>query len=192
MSLIDAGQIGEVRLIRAAFGFPYRGAQDFRYDKTLGGGALLDCGGYPVKLASILLGPNLKVATASLSSARGHEVDIFGSITLENEKNAVAQLSFGMDNAYKCELEIWGSQGTLLAPRIFTPPADFSPEIVVKNKEEQTIKVPADDQFLNSLNHFYRCITYPAARAESYNEIKAQNKIIEDVIKISKRSRKKI
>ena len=38
-------ELGELRLIRIDFGFPFRGAGDFRYNKELGGGALLDCGG---------------------------------------------------------------------------------------------------------------------------------------------------
>ena len=44
-------ELGELRLIRIDFGFPFRGANDFRYNKELGGGALLDCGGYTLKLA---------------------------------------------------------------------------------------------------------------------------------------------
>ena len=40
---IRSGKVGEIRMIRAAFGFPFRGSQDFRYNKKMGGGALLDC-----------------------------------------------------------------------------------------------------------------------------------------------------
>ena len=52
--LISSGELGDIRLYRMAFGFPRRGSNDFRYVKALGGGALLDCGGYPVRLALIM------------------------------------------------------------------------------------------------------------------------------------------
>ena len=53
---ISSGEIGDVRLYRITFGFPRRDARDFRYNKALGGGALLDAGGYTMKYATTLLG----------------------------------------------------------------------------------------------------------------------------------------
>ena len=38
-----------------------RGTNDFRYNRDLGGGALLDCGGYTVKLAGLFLGMTAKM-----------------------------------------------------------------------------------------------------------------------------------
>ena len=43
LEIVDSGQLGEVRLYRIDFGFPLRDKADFRYNKVLGGGALLDC-----------------------------------------------------------------------------------------------------------------------------------------------------
>ena len=106
---ISEGTIGEVRLIRIDFGFPFRGANDFRYNKALGGGALLDCGGYTLKLASLFLGDSAKVTASQLNGKDGFEVDIYGSATLTNNEGLTAQVSFGMDNSYKCSLEVWGS-----------------------------------------------------------------------------------
>ena len=63
-ALIANGKLGEIRLYRMAFGFPKRGGNDFRYVKALGGGALLDCGGYPVRLALELLGQSAEVTQA--------------------------------------------------------------------------------------------------------------------------------
>lgn len=179
--MIEEGKIGELRQVRAAFGFPYRGANDFRYQRELGGGALLDCGGYPVKLASLLLGKSTQVVAASLIEARDHDVDVFGSVTLMNDDKITAQLAFGMDNFYKCELEVWGSEGCLLAPRIFTPPANFKPNIIFKAKEEKEILVAEDDQFLKSINYFKECIDNEKTRTESYDEILNQSRLIEDI-----------
>ena len=91
---IATGEIGELRLIRTAFGFPFRGRNDFRYHKELGGGSLLDCGGYPVRLALELLGDSARVTQARLTRPENFEVDLFGSAVLENNCGMCAQVSF--------------------------------------------------------------------------------------------------
>lgn len=40
-------------------------------------------------------------------------IDIFGSAAFINNKGTVVQTAYGMDNDYKCELEAWGSKGTI-------------------------------------------------------------------------------
>ena len=185
--LISDGEIGELRQIRTAFGFPYRGASDFRYDKALGGGALLDCGGYPVKLSTMLLGKESQITTASLNAAKNHEVDLFGSATLQNDAGITSHISFGMDNYYKCELEIWGSKGTILAPRIFTAPADLKVNVFLNNGDKKVLEVPEEDQFLGSLNHFYDCITSEATRIDTYSEIEIQSKHIHGIFKLNQK-----
>jgi len=181
INLICKKEIGDVRLIKASFGFPYRGEKDFGYEKSLGGGALLDCGGYPLKLASVLLGESGKVVCSQLNGAKKHDVDVYGSATLVNNDGLTAQISFGMDNAYRCELEIWGSEGFIIAPRVFTPPADMKPTIIVRKANEKIIEVCEDDQFQNSAEWFADCIENTDIRIENYNKIYRQSKLFEKV-----------
>ncbi len=157
--LIANGTLGEVRLIRAAFGFPMRGKDDFRYQKAMGGGALLDCGGYPVRLALELLGETAKVTQSRLVQPDGYEVDLYGNAVLENKNGLCAQISFGMDNAYQCQLEVWGSRATLIAPRVFTAGADVVPKLILKSSNgEDVLELPKDDQFLHSIEAFYQMV----------------------------------
>lgn len=150
---LQSGAIGELRQIRMSFGFPFRGMQDFRYSKELGGGALLDCGGYPVALALRLMGPETIITTCALHEKYG--VDLFGSATLQNKSGLTAQISFGMDNSYRCELEVWGSTGCLMTNRIFTAPPDFTPVVkIVRQYGNEVIQLPADHAFLNSIYAF--------------------------------------
>lgn len=174
--------IGDIRLIRIDFGFPFRGANDFRYDKKLGGGALLDCGGYTVKLAGMFLGDSARVTASQLNSKDGFEVDIFGSATLVNNDGLTAQISFGMDNSYRCNLEIWGSTGTLFTGRILTAPEGFEPAVVVKNEVgEQVFTLPADDTFKNSIEFFGRCLAEKKTRAEHYEAVRRQSELIKSL-----------
>lgn len=153
--MIADGSLGAIRLYRMSFGFPMRGQGDFRYHKELGGGALLDCGGYPIRLALELLGDTAKVVYSKLIQPDGFEVDLYGSAVMENDTGEVAQISFGMDNAYQCQLEVWGSKATLIAPRIFTAGEGVKPTLILRtSSDESKIELDADDQFLHSIEWF--------------------------------------
>ncbi len=160
--LIAEGILGNIRLYRMSFGFPKRSENDFRYNKVLGGGALLDCGGYPVRLALELLGSSTRVVQAKLSQPIEYEVDLYGNAVLENRDGMCAQISFGMDNAYQCQLEVWGSKATLIVPRIFTAGAGFAPTMVLRtSSDERLITLEEDDQFLHSIEVFARKYAAP-------------------------------
>lgn len=174
--------VGDIRLIRIDFGFPFRGANDFRYDKSLGGGALLDCGGYTLKLASMFLGETARITTSQLNYKDGFEVDVYGSAVLVNDEGLTAQVSFGIDNSYRCDLNIWGSTGTLFTGRILTAPDGFEPTAVIKNADgEQTFTLPADDTFKKSIEFFGECIANESTRASNYDKILIQSKLVDKV-----------
>lgn len=177
---LSEGIIGDVRLIRIDFGFPFRGANDFRYDKKLGGGALLDCGGYTVKLAGMFLGDSARITASQLNYKDGFEVDIYGNSTLVNDDGLTAQVSFGMDNSYRCNLEIWGSTGTLFTGRILTAPEGFEPTVLIKNAEgEKAFTLPADDTFRKSIDFFRECVQNKQIRKDHYDIICRQSELIE-------------
>ncbi|WP_195515302.1 Gfo/Idh/MocA family protein [Paraclostridium bifermentans] len=179
-NIIAKGDIGDVRLYSIKFGFPQRELNDFRYNKELGGGALIDAGGYTIKYASMLLGNEVKITCANMNYIDKFEVDMYGSATLVNELGETAQIAFGMDNSYKCELEVWGSKGVLKTGRVLTAPVDFIPSAsIIKGNENIEIKLPADDSFLKSIIHFRKCIEIDSIREESYKVIEKQAKLVE-------------
>ncbi len=182
--IIRSGEIGKVRHYRIQFGFPRRAAGDFRYNKSLGGGALLDCGGYTLKYASLLLGASARLTTSSSYYEENEEVDIFGSATLVNTEGVVAQLSFGMDCNYKCMIEAWGSQGTLTTGRVLTAPDGFEPDVIIrKGNDEEVRKLPSDEAFVKSIRFFADCIEDREARELNYSAIERQAQYIDSFIK---------
>ena len=184
--MISAGEIGKVRQYRISFGFPRRAINDFRYNKALGGGALLDAGGYCMKYASFLLGETARLECANSYYESGFEVDIFGSCTMSNDKGTVVQMSFGMDCDYKCELEAWGSTGTLTTGRILTAPDGLEPDMIIKhNQEYVTKKLPADNAFEKSIRRFYDCLTNDEVREENYRIIERQSSFVDQYKKLS-------
>lgn len=179
--LIADNIIGGLRLIRITFGFPKRSESDFRYNKSLGGGALLDCGGYTLKLATLLLGESCRIVSSRLHHGN-YDTDIFGCATLENNDGLTAQVSFGMDNFYKCELELWGSRGTIVAPRIFTAPPDFEAPVRINvEKQEMHTETFQDDHFLKSIEQFYDAIENNDIREQIYEQILQQAYLVDSI-----------
>lgn len=180
-NIVNSGEIGDVRLYRISFGFPRRAANDFRYNKNLGGGALLDAGGYCMKYANYLLGGDAHVTTAQANYIDEFEVDMYGSASMCNNKGQVAQIAFGMDNDYRCDIEIWGSIGTITSGRILTAPAGFvSSYTVKKNQDIETRSLTADDAFLKSIQRFVDCVNDNVVRIDEYELLKKQEQLLEE------------
>lgn len=185
--IVKSGKIGDVRLYRISFGFPLRQINDFRYNKALGGGALLDAGGYCMKYANYLLGDTAKVVTAQANYMKGFEVEMYGSATMSNDEGTVAQMAFGMDNDYQCKIEIWGSKGTLTSNRILTAPAGFVPNASIKNNQNvETVELSADDAFLKSIMRFKACVENEEARLDNYKKLHQQETLVEQFKKLAK------
>jgi NDP-hexose-3-ketoreductase len=177
--IIYDGEIGDVRLYRISFGFPRRALNDFRYNKSLGGGALLDAGGYTLKYAGLLLGKTAQVVYAQSNYIPDFEVDISGSAALVNEQGITVQIAFGMDNSYKCDLEVWGSKGCLTTGRVLTAPAGFIPEVTLKTgNDTETRQFPTDDAFKKSIQYFQKCIEDEKIRKYNYQQITRQAHLI--------------
>ena len=168
-------------------GFPRRAANDFRYNKELGGGALLDAGGYCMKYASWLLGDTAKLVCANAYYEPDFEVDIFGSCTMVNNEGTIVQMSFGMDCDYKCELEAWGSTGTLTTGRILTAPDGLEPDMIIKHNQELIKKkLPADNAFEKSIRRFYDCLASYVLREENYQIIERQSSFVSEFKRLSR------
>lgn len=181
--IVQNGEIGDVRLFRISFGFPRRAPNDFRYNKILGGGALFDCGGYTLKYANMLLGETAEIVYAQSNYTAEFNVDISGSAALINDQNITVQIAFGMDNCYKCDLEIWGSKGCLTTGRVLTAPAGFVPEVTIKiGNGTETRNLPADDAFKKSINHFQKCIVDENLRKRTYDQITQQARLIDNFL----------
>lgn len=148
--------IGEIKVLRSAFGFPkFDEASNIRYIKELGGGALLDAGAYTTLAAQFFLGRELKVIGAVLSKEQ-HEVDFNDHVLLQNEKGICAQLSFGFDHFYQNNIELWGTKGRITMKRAFTAGPDVSPVLEIETPEGAKVhSLPPDNHFHKLLQQFH-------------------------------------
>ena len=107
-------EIGELRLVRAAFSFPLVGRDDdVRWDPALDGGALLDVGCYCVSAARLFGGEPEHVSSEAVMTRRGVDSRFAGILRFPGD--VVATFDCGFDLAARDELEIAGSEGSLFA-----------------------------------------------------------------------------
>ncbi|MFF4173859.1 Gfo/Idh/MocA family protein [Streptomyces sp. NPDC001744] len=180
--LLADGAIGEPRALHAAFTVPAPAEGDIRYDPELGGGCLADIGLYPVRAAVHLLGTELDVAGAVLSAAPGRRVETSGAALLRRADGVGAQLTFGMEHAYRSRYELWGSEGRITVDRAFTPAADHRPRLLVERASgTETVTLPAEDQAAASLTAFAAAVHGRRAGAGDEAELLAQADLIERI-----------
>ena len=114
--LISEGAIGEVRHVRAEFGFSPVGARkEMKMNPSLGGGALLDVGIYNIGFASMVLGINPTGIQAALNICDAG-TDDFGTAVLTYDGGKSAALSASIGVVMPTEGVIFGTKGRLTLP----------------------------------------------------------------------------
>jgi dTDP-3,4-didehydro-2,6-dideoxy-alpha-D-glucose 3-reductase len=165
--LVADGRIGELRTFQAAFTIPRLPDDDIRYVPELGGGALADVGLYPLRAALHFLGPDVEVVGAHLASDTGRLVETSGAALLRTPGGVMAQVTFGMEHAYRSGYELWGSEGRITVDRAFTPPADHIPVITVQRGADiEEIRLRPADQVAATVRAFMSAVragTSPSA-----------------------------
>ena len=165
VELIQEGTIGEVRLIRATFGYRATFNPDSRaFNNELGGGGILDIGCYPASIARLVAGaavgqPFLNPTTVKASGQVGPTgVDHLAAATLQFENEIVAEIVTAINCNIPGEVSVYGSEGTITLPNPWLPsspcrgakqplPADTtfsSATIIVQGRETTEIEIPAD------------------------------------------------
>ncbi|MFE3639088.1 Gfo/Idh/MocA family protein [Streptomyces sp. NPDC059168] len=154
-ALVADGAIGELRSFSAVFAVPRLPVGDIRHVPALGGGALFDIGVYPVRAAVHFLGERLHTVAAMLHTSSGSAVETTGAALLRDEHGVSAQLTFGMDHAYRSAYELWGSEGRITLDRAFTPPPGHRPVLHLERRgTTERIELPPADQVALTVRAF--------------------------------------
>jgi predicted dehydrogenase len=109
MSLLP--EVGEIRLVRAAFSFTLTRPGDVRLRADLDGGALMDVGCYCVSAARLLGGE--PVAVTAQQHYDGDGVDVRMAATMRLQGDVLAHFDCGLDLPVRDELEVVGSDGSI-------------------------------------------------------------------------------
>ncbi|PRW61985.1 Gfo/Idh/MocA family protein [Actinopolyspora mortivallis] len=155
LGMLRDNVIGTVHLFSSCFSVPARPPGDVRHDPELGGGALLDVGGYPIRAAQYFFGEGLEVRGAVLREDTTYGVDTGGAALLETEGGVSVHASFGLDHAYRSHYEFTGSTGRISLENAFTPSGDHAPVLNISSREgTETRTLSPQDQYVRSVEHF--------------------------------------
>lgn len=169
--LIEAGTIGEVRLIRSAFCFAMEPEQlargdNYRLQPDRGGGALLDVGCYSVGLSCWLLDrqPDTVQGQALFQDDHGVDLHFVGSLRFGDAALAALEASFcsGLQQTYT----VVGSRGALELPHDAFIPWDKDALILHRAEGQETgepIVIPGTDQYQLMVEHFGDCVLHGTA-----------------------------
>ena len=120
IDIVESGQIGQLRLIQAEFGFnlPFNPSHRIYNPKDHGGG-LMDAGGYPLSMARLFAGVGRGKSFANPIELQGmttlHEtgVDNLALATLRFPEDIIAQISTGINMAHGQVTRLYGTKGNL-------------------------------------------------------------------------------
>jgi predicted dehydrogenase len=169
-------EIGDLRVVRAAFSFPLVREGDVRLSRELEGGALMDVGCYCVSGLRLLAGEPTEVAAEQVLGGDG--VDVRLSAVLRFADDVVGHFDCAMDTAKRAALEAAGSEGTLVshdpwhgkAPRIELHRPDGSVE---------DVEVEAADPYVHQLRDFAAACAGGRAPLLGREDAVAQARMIE-------------
>ncbi len=136
--LVRDGLIGELRHIQGAFSFsaPYDPAGRL-WNKALGGGGILDVGGYPLSYARLLAGAGQGKGFINPSSLQAvgkwhpdSGVDVQASAVLQFTGDITAEVSCGTQTTQDNAVRVYGSNAWIHVPSPYIITRDASPTTI--------------------------------------------------------------
>ena len=150
-ALLADGAIGDLVTVQAVFGNTLENAEDFRWRAALGGGALLDLGGYCVSLMRVLAGEAR--AVSAIATMRG-DVDATFSGQLDFG-GATGQFVCSFRSARSQHVELVGTRGTLLLDWPFSTNGRET-GLFLNDRAE---RLPATNPYARMVRYFARMAT---------------------------------
>ncbi|MGI8880757.1 MAG: Gfo/Idh/MocA family protein [Jatrophihabitans sp.] len=111
--------LGGLREIVSEFHFNVTNTANIRWSATLGGGALMDVGCYPIRLARLLFDAEPEASSARAFGAHGVDADIAAVVDFPEQRRLV--LSAGMRRAGSTLTRLIGPDGELRVSNPFHP-----------------------------------------------------------------------
>jgi predicted dehydrogenase len=172
--LVAGGAIGELRVVRACFGFLLEDTANVRMRPELEGGSLADVGCYCVSIARLVAGEPELVAGQAVEGPTGVDVRFAG--VLRFPRDVLAHFDCGFDVAGSEGAELVGSEGTLRVSSPFMT-RRVGLELVRSGGASEWIDVAEADRYRLQLENLSAAIRGDAApllgRADAIGQARA-------------------
>jgi predicted dehydrogenase len=156
IKIMKQGKIGNNFSFSSKFGFdlPFSN-KNFRFKKSLGGGALNDIGCYMIRASNMVFQSKPLSINCTLFFDKKKEIDLKGSILIEYENNRIAIGLFSYCDMFQSTYEIWGSKGIISLERAFNIRKNMKAKINIQTtNNNKSIQLAQHDQFELMINEF--------------------------------------
>lgn len=151
LKIINDKRFGKVFSFASSFGFNLSySPKNFRYKRSLGGGALNDIGCYPICASRILFQEKPLSIVCKLFYNKKFNVDTKGSMYMIYPNNKIAFGNFGFENHFQSTYSILSSNGLISSEWAFNIKKNISAKIRFhnQNKLKNIIIKPVDQSKL--------------------------------------------
>lgn len=171
---------GKLMHVFSSFTIPPLEEPGFRDDASLGGGALLDLGCYPLAAVSSLCGGAVRVTSAEIHRAKSGGVDRSGNARLLSSSGTRADLCWAYDQAYSADLVLLGERQTLYARRVFAKDTGADDTVLLRDRfgAPTEIRIPEANGFVEMFGAVVGATDRPAERERLYAEAHAQARLL--------------
>lgn len=166
--IVASGEIGEVRRFEASFCYPATPDRaNIRWNKSQGGGALLDVGVYGVSAARYFLGePTEGHVFQNVEPESG--VDLASLATFVFPGGVLASVACSFTEAFSTTYKLIGTAGFIVAERAFqVGESGVNLRVRAHNSDDETVEFfPHVDSYALELSHFSACVRDPQKSLE--------------------------
>lgn len=155
LELLDHKVIGDLVHLRADFGFNGDKNPEGRvYNKSLGGGSLMDVGIYPIYLSLATLG--IPTEIKAMARMTDSDVDSFCSMQFRYKNGAIASLESSIESKTPTEACIYGSKGHIKIHNRFHHSEKLS---IFDNVYEKTLDIEYQGNgYLHEIEEVNKCL----------------------------------
>ena len=178
--LVRREEFGELIAVTSNFFLPKLEHPGYRYSASLGGGAFLDAGCYPISFFLGLGQESPAVAQARFHLTPGLEVDTSGVALLRWGARGQACLGWGYGAAYRNEATIIGEKQSLYIDQVF---AKGGFEVVLRDShgKEERRTYEAADGFVKMLAYVKQALLSEKMKETLWTEAERQAQLMEQV-----------
>ncbi|HST06356.1 MAG TPA: Gfo/Idh/MocA family oxidoreductase [Chloroflexia bacterium] len=190
--LLAEGVIGEVKVIRATFGFRLERPNDVRWSPDLGGGALLDVGSYCVNNARLVAGSEpLGVVACQVLSAGGVDIETVGVLEFPEGVLAAIDCSFETGPGAHQGLTISGTKGRMFIAQPFSREEEPLQIVIDGGGAKHTVEVPGADHYHMMVEHFADAVLHDHPLAYTLQNSLGNMRVL-DALKEAARSGRRV
>lgn len=154
--LVASGEIGEPKIVRAAFTFQATDKNSFRFLPEMGGGALLDVGGYCVSVCRLMFGSE-PTDVRAFSEIGKTGVDLATTAIMKFPDGKMGLIECSFTSSLQQTFSVIGTSQSIELPHNAFIPWDKNPYFTIRAEDKETgtqMSVPGDDQYRLMVEHF--------------------------------------